>query len=123
MHISKMNKYLLSNLFSFIDFKKKLNIIKYNKILMKQLDITTYTYQITYFDSIVNPAILKDSSILLKNNIFDKKALDKLMSDWKNKTTGIFEGNDFFTKITDLAIFENFKEIKKKSKNQIALFN
>ena len=92
-----MNKYLLSNLFSFIDFTKKLNIIKYNKILMKQLDITTYTYQKTYFDSIVNPAILKDSTILLKNNIFDKKTLDKLMLDWKNETTGIFEGNDFFT--------------------------
>ena len=105
-----MNKYLLSNLFSFIDFKKELNIIKYNKTLMKKLDIAKYTYQKTYFDSIANPAILKDSSILLENNIFDKKTLDKLMSDWNNEKTGVFEGNDFFIKITDLAIFKNFKK-------------
>ena len=119
MNLSKMNKYLLNHIFSFLDFKKELNLIKYNNGLKKKLDITIYTYQKTYFASIINPAILQNSCVLLNNNLFDKKTLNKLMSDWKNETTEMFDGNDFFTKITDLKIFENLKKIKKSPKTKL----
>ena len=107
MKFSKLNKYILQNIFSFIDFKIELNLIKYNKALMKKLDITKYTYQRRFFTSIINPSILKNPSVLLNNNLFDKKTLDKLMSDWEKEKTGIFKGNNFFTETTDSETLEN----------------
>ena len=101
MKISKINKYILQNIFSFIDFKTELNLIKYNKAIMKKLDITKYTYQKRFFTSIINPSILRNPSVLLNNNLFDEETLDKLMSDWEKEETGIFVGNNFFTEITD----------------------
>lgn len=109
-----MNKYLLKNIFSFLPLKKELNLIKYNKKLMQNVDISKYTYQKNLFYSIVNPAILQNFSILLNtNNLFDKKAIEKLKIDWRNETTVLFEENNFFTKITEL---HNFEKIKKSPK-------
>ena len=119
MKISEINKYILAHIFSYISFKKELSLIKYNKRIMKKLDITKYTYLKRYFISIINPAILENPSILLNNNIFDKKAIEKLMSDWKEETTEIFDGNNFFIKITDIKIFESFKKIEKSPKMKL----
>ena len=63
---------------------------------MSKLDITKYTFQKTYFNSIITPATLEGPWILVKNNIFDEKTLKKLILDWENETTSIFKEKNFF---------------------------
>ncbi len=80
-----INKYLLKEIFSYLSEKKKLEIIKYNKEIQKKLDITIFTYQKMHFNSIVTQTILDNPLILLKEKKFDKKTLDKLISEWEEE--------------------------------------
>ena len=66
---------------------KKKKIFRCNTKLLSKLDISLYTYQKKYFEQIITPALLYNTEILLQNNIFDKKTLNKLKSDWDNETT------------------------------------
>ena len=66
---------------------KKKKIFRCNTKLLSKLDISLYTYQKKYFEQIITSALLDNTEILLQNNIFDKKTLNKLKSDWDNETT------------------------------------
>ena len=82
MKFINLSKYIIKEIFSYLDIKKQLSILKYSKNLMSKLDITKYTFQKTYFNSIITPATLEGPWILVKNNIFDEKTLKKLILDW-----------------------------------------
>ena len=96
MKFLKMNKHILKEIFSFINNKRKMKIIKYNKKLMSKMDITKLSYQKIFFDSIITPGLLANRSILLKNKIFDKETTKKLISEWEKEITGIFEEKNIF---------------------------
>ena len=87
MKLLRINKYILKTIFIHLRFEKELNIFRYNTKLLSKLDISLYTYQKKYFEQIITPALLYNTEILLQNNIFDKKTLNKLKSDWDNETT------------------------------------
>ena len=96
MKFLKTNKYILKVIFSFINNKRKMKIIKFNKKLMSKLDITKFSYQKIFFDSIITPGLLENPSILLKNKIFDKETTKKLISEWEKEITGKFEEKNVF---------------------------
>ena len=96
MKLLGTNKYILEKIFKHLTFTKELNILKYSKKLQSKLGITLYTYQKKYFETIITPALLNNTEILLQNNIFDKKTLTKLKSDWDNETTEKIQGKDCF---------------------------
>ena len=87
MILLNINKYILKTIFIHLRFEKELNIFRYNKKLQSKLDISLYKYQKKYFEQIITSALLDNKEILLQNNIFDKKTLNKLKSDWDNETT------------------------------------
>ena len=87
MILLNINKYILKTIFIHLRFVKELNIFRFNTKLLSKLDISLYTYQKKYFEQIITPALLYNTEILLQNNIFDKKTLNKLKSDWDNETT------------------------------------
>lgn len=90
------NKYILGNIFTHLNCKKELNIIRYNKkITFKNRYIIIYISK-KYFETIISPALLNNIEILLKNNIYDKKTLNKLKFDWENETTEIIREKDCF---------------------------
>ena len=41
---------------------------------------------------------MNNTNILLKNNIFEKNLLNKLLTDWENNTTEIIKDNQYFHK-------------------------
>ena len=96
MNFLKLNKYILQEIFSYLNYKRKLNIIKYSKKLMSKLDITELAYQKQLFDLLITPALLENPSFLLKNNIFDEKTTKKLISEWKKEIIGVFKKRIFF---------------------------
>ena len=53
---------------------------------MEKVDITKFIYQKAYFNSIISQTILDNPFILEKQNIFDKKTLNKLISEWNEET-------------------------------------
>ena len=53
---------------------------------MEKIDITKFIYQKAYFNSIISQTILDNPFILEKQNIFDKKTLNKLISEWNEET-------------------------------------
>ena len=83
-----------------------MQIIKYNKKLKSKLDITKFSYQKIFFDSIITPGLLENPSILLKNKIFDKETTKKLILEWENEITGIYEKKIFF-----IFILQTFQKI------------
>ena len=87
MKLLRINKYILKTIFIHLRFEKELNIFRYNKKLQSKLDISLYKYQKKYFEQIITSALLDNTEILLQNNIFDKKILNKLKSEWDNETT------------------------------------
>ena len=87
MKLLRINKYILKTIFIHLRFEKELNIFRYNKKLLSKLDISLYKYQKKYFEQIITSALLDNTEILLQNNIFDKKILNKLKSEWDNETT------------------------------------
>ena len=87
MILLNINKYILKTIFIHLRFEKELNIFRYNKKLQSKLDISLYKYQKKYFEQIITSALLDNTEILLQNNIFDKKILNKLKSEWDNETT------------------------------------
>ena len=91
MKLLRINKYILENIFAYLKLSKELNLLRYNKKLQSMLDISIYSYQKKYFESIITPALLNNSEILLQNNIFDKKTLNKLKSDWEMKQLKCFK--------------------------------
>ena len=96
MILSRLNKYILKTIFTYLKFRRELDILKYNKKSQSKLDISLYSYQKKYFENIITPALLNNPEILLHNDIFDKKTLDKLKSDWENETTEILQEKDCF---------------------------
>lgn len=114
MKLKYINNYLLKWIFSYLNNIKRLNIIKYNKKLQAKLDITKYTYQKQFFESIITPTLLNDTNILLKNNIIDQKILEKLELDWKNETNEI---------INEKQIFHTNEVISKNAQNNINILN
>jgi len=96
MKLLRINKYILGSIFTHLKFTKELNIIRYNKKLQSKIDLSLYTYQKKYLESIISPALLNNLEILLKNNIYDKKTLNKLIFDWENETTEIIREKDCF---------------------------
>ena len=96
MILSRLNKYILKTIFTYLKFRRELDILKYNKKSQSKLDISLYSYQKKYFENIITPALLNNPEILLHNNIFDKKTLDKLKSDWENEITEILQEKDCF---------------------------
>ena len=96
MKFLKINKYILQEIFSYINYKRKLNIIKYSKKLMSKLGITKLAYQKKLFDSLITPALLENPSFLLKNNIFDEESTKQLISEWKKEITGVFKKTNIF---------------------------
>ena len=94
MEMISFIKITLDNIYSsisneFIDNSMEKFVLKNlnNTKLLSKLDISLYTYQKKYFEQIITPALLYNTEILLQNNIFDKKTLNKLKSDWDNETT------------------------------------
>ena len=109
MKLGSINKYLLKNLFSYIDMKTQLKLIQYNKKLLSKLEISKYIYQKRLFNSLITPAYLKNPSVFLYNNIFDEETLKKLISDFEDDKTGIYEENKLFKKATDSEIYDILK--------------
>ena len=87
MILLNINKYILKTIFIHLRFEKELNIFRENKKLQSKLDISLYKYQKKYFEQIITSSLLDNTEILLQNNIFDKKILNKLKSEWDNETT------------------------------------
>lgn len=60
MDLIRANKYILKQIFSYLELGRQLNIIKYNKKLMSNLEMTLYTIQKHYFNSLIihTPSIL-----------------------------------------------------------------
>ena len=120
MKFLKINKYILKLIFSFVNNKRKMQIIKYNKKLKSKLDITKFSYQKIFFDSIITPGLLENPSILLKNKIFDKETTKKLISEWEKETIGKFEEKNVFY-LHSKNIPKNLKilEINKNNENDL----
>lgn len=115
MDLIRANKYVLKQIFSYLKLGKQLNIIKYNKKLMSKLEITKYSIQKHYFNSMIShtPSILDNPLILVNNKIFNKKTLEKLKSDWETETSGIYEGKkDIFNENENKKEKANSKNIK-----------
>ena len=96
MKLIKINKYILNLIFTHLRLNHELNIIRYNKQIQSKLEISLYTYQKKYFEIIITPALLNNTEILLQNNIFDKKTLDKIKSDWEKESSELFQEKDCF---------------------------
>ena len=111
MKLIRKSNYILNTILSHLRFSRKLNFIRYNKSIQKKLGISLYTFQKKYFEEIISPALLENSEILLQNNIFDKKTLNKLNSDWKNDTTELIQEKDCFH-FNQKAQKKNLKDIK-----------
>ena len=111
MKLLRINKYILKTIFSNIKFTKELNIVRYNRKLQSKLGISLYSYQKKYFEKIITPALLNHTEILLQNNIFDKKTLSKLISEWENETTEALQEKDCFH-INQKASIKNLNDIK-----------
>ena len=114
MDLIKANKYILNQIFSYLKLGRQINIIKYNKKLMSKLEITIYTIQKHYFNSLIfhTPSIIDYPQILVKNKIFNENTLKKIKSEWQTETSGVYEGKkDIFTE------YENKKEKASNSKN------
>ena len=120
MNFLKINKYILKEILSFIENKRKLNIIKYSKKLMSKIDITKLAYQKQLFDSIITPALLENPPILLKNKIFDKETTKKLISEWKKEITGVFkEKNIFYFHETNIPTNIQLLEVNKNNEKDL----
>jgi len=120
MKILKMNSYILKEMFSFMNNKRKLEIIKYNKKLMSKTDTTKLSYQKAFFNSIITPGLLENPSILLKNKIFDEETTKKLLSEWEKEITGIFEEkNIFYFKSRDIPKNLNILEVNKNNEKDL----
>ena len=87
MILLNKNKYILKTMFIHLSIEIELNIFRCNTKLLSKLDISLYTYQKKYFEKIITPTLLKNTEILLQKNIYDKKTLNKLKSEWDNETT------------------------------------
>ena len=111
MDLLRINKYILAKIFSHQKYSKELNIIRYNKKLQTKLDISLYSYQKKYFESIMTPALLNNTEILLQSNIFVKKTLDKLKFDLINETTEMLQEKDCFH-FDQKTNSKNLKDIK-----------
>ena len=91
-----LNKYILDFIFEHITYKRRINAIRYNKKIQTKLEISLYNYQKKYFERIITPVLLKNTEILIKNNIFDKNTLDKLKIDWEKDSTEIIQEKELF---------------------------
>ena len=111
MNLLRINKYILAKILSHLKCSKELNIMRYNKKLQSKLDISLYSYQKKYFETIMTPALLNNTEILLQNNIFDKKTLDKLKFDLINETTETLQEKDCFH-FDQKTNSKNLKDIK-----------
>ena len=111
----RINKYILQIIFSYTKPKTKLKLINFNKKLMSKLDITLQTYQKQYFYSIVTETLLANKNFLKKK--FNEKTLDKLISEFENDKTSIYENENeiIFEKMTDLKIYYDLIETDKIS--------
>ena len=94
--LNNINKYILDFIFEHLTYKRRLNAIRYNKKIQTKLEISLYTYQKKYFEIIITPVLLKNTEILIKNNIFDKNILDKLIIDWKKDSTELIQEKELF---------------------------
>ena len=120
MNFLKLNKYILQEIFSYLNYKRKLNIIKYSKKLMSKLDITELAYQKQLFDLLITPALLENPSFLLKNNIFDEKTTKKLISERKKEIIGVFKKkNIFYFHETNIPICLQILEINKNNEKDL----
>ena len=120
MKFLKMNKYILNEIFSFINNKRKMKIIKYCKKLMSKIDITKLSYQKLFFDSIITPELLANPSMLQKNKIFDEETTKKLISEWEKEITGIFEEkNIFYFHSTDIPKDLQILEVNKNNEKDL----
>ena len=108
-----MSKFLLNHILSFLNKKTRLNLIKYNKKLMSKLDVSLYSIQKEYFNSIITESLLNTKETL--NKLFDKETLNNLISDYENDRKGIYENEKLFKKIADLETYEIIKKAKKSS--------
>ena len=119
MKLRSINKYILKNIFSYTDIKTQLKLIQYNKKLMSKLEISKYVYQKRLFNSLITPVYLKNPSVFLYNNIFDEETLKKLISDFEDDKTGIYEENNLFKKTIDSEIYDMLKNPLKFPKSNI----
>ena len=120
MKLLKMNEYILKEIFSFINNKRKMKIIKYNKKLMSKIDITKLSYQKLFFDSLITPELLANPSILLKNKLFDEETTKKLISEWEKEITEIFEEkNIFYFHSTDIPKDLQILEVSKNKEKDL----
>ena len=102
--MKKLNKYFLKILFSLIEDKRVLEIIKYNNKLKSNLDISLYTYQKRYFYKIITPSLIKYKNYFITiNNIFNKSTITKLIEYFENEGTKISYKKSF----TEVEINEN----------------
>ena len=113
MKFINMSKFLLNSILSFPNKKTRLNLIKYNKKLMSKLNVSLYSIQKEYFNSIITESLLNTKDIL--NKLFDKETLNNLISDYENDRKGIYENEKLFKKIADLETYEIIKKAKKSS--------
>ena len=111
MKLLRINKYILKTIFNHLIFENELNILRYNRKLQSKLDISLYTYQKKYFEKIITPTLLKNTEILLQKNIYDKKTLNKLKSEWDNDTTEEIQEKDCFHFSQKMST-KNLKDIK-----------
>ena len=86
MKFISMSKFLLNRILSFPNKKTRLNLIKYNKKLMSKLNVSLYSIQKEYFNSIITESLLNTKDIL--NKFFDKETLNNLISDYENDRKG-----------------------------------
>ena len=118
MKFININNYLVKIILSYVKEQRKLNLIKYNKKLMSKLNISLYTYQKEYFYSIISETLLENKSALKK--LFDEESLNKLVSEFENDKTGIYENkiifekvikHDIYNSIVESGEFSNLKEL------------
>ena len=96
MLLNHINKYILNFIFDHLTYIRRLNTIRYNKKIQTKLEISLYTFQKKYFETIITPVLLKNSEILSQKNIFNNDTLNKLILDWENESTQLIQEKDLF---------------------------
>ena len=107
MEIINLNKYILKHIFSYVNFKTQLNLVKYSNKFMSKLDITKNSFQKYYFNILITPFLLENRSLLYENNVLDKKTLIKLLSEFDKDRAKIHPDYNLFKKPTDFKMIKD----------------
>lgn len=123
MKFINLNKYILQEIFSHIEKKRRINLVIHNKDLMNKLEITKYLIQKIYFYKTFSPFFTDGKINSLNSKIFDESTFKKLKTDYYQDSTEIYQEKNFFSNKTDEEIIEKIRKIPKLILPQLEVLN